>query len=57
MMGCRTAEERRVLEFLLENALSRKAELMKRGIRIAAELARVDVEIREIESKLDEEGR
>lgn len=54
MMGRRTAEERRVLEFLLENALSRKAELMKRGMRIAAELARVDVEIREIESKLDE---
>lgn len=54
MMGRRTAEERRVLEFLLENALSRRADLMKRGMRIEAELARVDVEIREIESKLDE---
>ena len=53
-MGRRTIEERSVLEFLLENALSRKADLVKRGMRIAAELDRVNNEIRDIESMLDE---
>lgn len=53
-MGRRTAEERKALEFLLETAHSWKAGLAKRGMRIAAELERVDDEIKEIQAKLDE---
>ena len=50
----RTAEERRALEFLPASTLIRKADLVKRGVRIATELGRVNVEIGSIESKIDE---
>lgn len=48
-----TDEERRVLEFLLNNALELETNLVKRGERIMSEIERVRMTIERYEALLD----
>ena len=48
-----TDEERRVLEFLLNNALELEANLVKKGERIMSEVERVRMTIKRYEALLD----
>ena len=56
-MGRRPDEEGSMPEFLLNNARSRKADLVKRGTRIEAEIERVDDEIRKSQCLMDRRAK